>query len=168
MNDLAVPGHPLQLAGALVLANTSRRAQLLKALPRPTMAELRDHTSNNLRHLFSASSIQITLPASSIVLLQALIAHSSALSNRPHLKLTDVKLLESYLLEFASVWEYGTVVLDNKAGPALIANVVVDDAARKRKRTTRDDDIYRGEFKFPFKLWEDWFDCFVLAGRRTE
>lgn len=112
------------------------------------MAELRDLTSNNLRHLFSGSSIQVTLPASSLALLQALIAHSSVLSNRPHLKLTDVKLLESYLVEFASVWEYGTIVLDNKAGPALVSNVVVDDAARKRKRANRDDDIYRGKFAF--------------------
>ncbi|KAG9097772.1 hypothetical protein FS749_005551 [Ceratobasidium sp. UAMH 11750] len=109
------------------------------------MAELRDLTSNNLRQLFLNRSIHISLPASSIVLLQALIAHSAVLSNRPYLKLTDVKLLESFLVEFASVWEYGTVVLDDKAGPALIANVVVDDAARKRKRHLKDDDIYRDE-----------------------
>ncbi|KAG8709027.1 hypothetical protein FRC09_000909 [Ceratobasidium sp. 395] len=107
------------------------------------MAELRDLTSNNLRQLFSNRSIHISLPASSIVLLQALIAHSTILSNRPYLKLTDVKLLESFLADFASVWEYGTVVLDDKAGPALIANIVVDDAARKRKRHVKDDDIYR-------------------------
>jgi hypothetical protein len=128
------------------------------------MAELRDLTSNNLRHLFSTHSIRVSLPASSLVLLQALIAHSAALSNRPHLKLTDVKLLESFLVEFSSVWEYGTVVLDDKAGPALIANVVVDDAARKRKRHARDDDIYRGKLLFSY-LRTGWCETF---GRRTK
>ncbi|CAE6421208.1 unnamed protein product [Rhizoctonia solani] len=108
-------------------------------------AELRDLTSNNLRHLFTNHSVELTLPLSSAALLQALIAYSPVLANRPHLKLTDTKLLESFLVEFASVWEYGTVVLDNKAGPTLIANVVVDDSARKRKRPNRDDDIYQDE-----------------------
>ncbi|KAF8711682.1 MT-A70 protein, partial [Rhizoctonia solani] len=85
------------------------------------------------------------LGARSGALLQALIAYSPILAGRPHLKLTDVKLLESFLVEFASVWEHGTVILDNKAGTTLITNVVVDDAARKRKRPNRDDDIYQDE-----------------------
>jgi hypothetical protein len=108
--------------------------------------ELRDLTSNNLRHLFIHHALELTLPLSSAALLQALVAYSPILAGRPHLKLTDVKLLESFLVEFASVWEYGTVVLDNKAGATLIANVVVDDAARKRKRPSRDDDIYQGVY----------------------
>ncbi|KDQ12741.1 hypothetical protein BOTBODRAFT_34199 [Botryobasidium botryosum FD-172 SS1] len=106
-------------------------------------------TSSRLRNLFALHHERVHLPVKADHLLRLILAHTDAPSDNAsaRLRLTDNEVFEAMLRDWATSWEYGTLIVskDEKEGSLLVEEVHIfpegDPKGKKRKHDEDDKDM---------------------------